>query len=85
MLLYVQLHYSYDSYYVNHNSGPEGAEKTEGDFMAKKQHKQLRGMVRAILEFAATIEKKRAEGYTYNVKLRKFVKIGGRRPAEVRA
>ncbi|MGV7929333.1 MAG: hypothetical protein AB2L13_10570 [Spirochaetota bacterium] len=47
--------------------------------MAKKQHKELRGMVAAILEFAATIERKRAEGYAYNVKLRKFVKIGGRR------
>lgn len=49
--------------------------------MAKKQHKELRGMVRAILEFAATIERKRAEGYVYNTRLRKFVKIGGRRPA----
>jgi hypothetical protein len=48
----------------------------------KDKHAALRGMVGAILEFAATLEKRRAEGYTYNVKLRKFVKIGGRRPME---
>jgi hypothetical protein len=47
--------------------------------MKKDKHAALRGMVDAILEFAATIEKKRAEGYTYNTRLRKFVKIGGRR------
>ncbi len=45
----------------------------------KDKHAALRGMVDAILTFAATIERKRAEGYAYNVKLRKFVKIGGRR------
>jgi hypothetical protein len=56
------------------------AGKQEGIMARNKdKHAALRGMVDAILTFAATIERKRAEGYAYNVKLRKFVKIGGRR------
>jgi len=48
----------------------------------KDKYAALRGMVDAILEFAATIERKRAEGLVWNRRLGRWVRKGGRRPVE---